>query len=166
MEKLKVYCPFCDKEHDLILINENVKTLVNNQEIEYDEKRYFCDKINEEFMTGSLLNENLLAAKDIYRKSNGLLTSNEIEGIRKKYNLSQADLSLILGWGEVTITRYETKEIQNVNYDIILRQISEDPYKLYDYFKLNKCFLSKYFKLHNFTNKKRYKNNSCIFIFY
>ena len=53
--------------------------------------------------------------------------------------MSQSDLALILGWGEVTITRYETKEIQNEKYDAVLRKIKDNPYLLYDYF-MNGCF--------------------------
>ncbi len=148
MNKVKIYCPFCDKEHDLNIITSSKITVVNDEEVVYDEKCYLCEETNERFMSGSLLNQNILNAKDIFRQNHNLLTSKDIKSIREKYNLSQADLSLILGWGEVTITRYETKEVQNINYDNILRQINDDPFKLYDYFKLNRD---------KFECKKQYK---------
>ena len=70
----------------------------------------------------------MLVARDAYRKNNHLLTSNEIAEIRKKYKLSQADFSLALGWGEVTVTRYESKQIQDSTYDTILRLVDKDPF--------------------------------------
>ena len=74
-----------------------------------------------------MINENLLNAKNAYRKKHNLLTSNEIIDIRKKYNLSQVDFSRLLGLGDVTITRYETKAIQDETYDSILRRVKDDP---------------------------------------
>lgn len=42
--------------------------------------------------------------------------------------MSQADLAILLGWGEVTITRYETKSIQDETYDQLIRMVKDDPY--------------------------------------
>lgn len=41
--------------------------------------------------------------------------------------ISQTDLSLVLGWGGKTITRYEGHQIQDVAHDSILRKIDDDP---------------------------------------
>ena len=138
MKTIKTYCPLCDCEHELEIVENNSECVIKGETIEYVETSLLCTEYNELFDNGELLDKNLLAAKDEYRRKHHLLTSKEIENIRNKYNISQADLSLILGWGEVTITRYETKEIQNENYDKILRQIEADPNKLQDYFMLNK----------------------------
>ncbi len=138
MKTINLYCPFCDKEHELRLVESETECIVKGETVRYVETTILCEEFGESFETGELLDKNLLSAKDAYRKNNGLLTSEEIANIRNNFKLSQADLSLILGWGEVTITRYETKEIQNENYDKILRSISEDPNKLQDYFMLNK----------------------------
>ena len=46
----------------------------------------------------------------------GLLTSDEIVAIRESHGLSQADLAKLLGWGEATISRYESKAIQDEAY--------------------------------------------------
>lgn len=46
----------------------------------------------------------------------GLLTSDEIVAIRESYGLSQVDLAKLLGWGEATISRYESKAIQDEAY--------------------------------------------------
>lgn len=138
MKTIRMYCPFCDCEHDLQIVENNSECIIKGEKVQYVETSLLCVESDEIFDNGEILDQNLLKAKDEYRKNHNLLTSKEIEAIRNKYNISQADLSLILGWGEVTITRYETKEIQNENYDKILRQIDADPNKLQDYFMLNK----------------------------
>ena len=43
------------------------------------------------------------------------------------YDLSQVDLARLLGWGEATISRYESKAIQDEAYDNMLRIIKENP---------------------------------------
>ena len=66
-------------------------------------------------------------AKDAYRRKVGLLTSEDIQSIRKKYDISQMDLCRILGWGDKTITRYESHQVQDRAHDEILRRIGNDP---------------------------------------
>lgn len=145
MEK---YCPICEKVHEVSMIERNNECIVKGEVIAYSEMLYHCDNCDLYFSDGEITDNNLLKARDEYRRQHNLLTSYEIKGIRDKYRLSQSDLALILGWGEITITRYETKEIQNENYDLILREINDNPYKLYDYYLLNKS---------SFDNKKQEK---------
>lgn len=145
---MKKYCPFCDKEHEISIIERESKNLIKGDEILSIEKVYHCEETGLEFSDGELMDNNLQCARNAYRIKNNLLTSDEIKEIRDKYSLSQSDLALILGWGEVTITRYETKEIQNANYDLVLRKIKDNPYMLYDYYLIN---------INNFPPKKQQK---------
>lgn len=128
MREKEILCHYCGKKAELITRMTSVE--IKNQEVEYQESFYRCEACNEEFEVGKCINDNLLAARDAYRKKNKLLTSSEIAEIRKKYNLSQADFSLALGWGEITITRYETKQIQDSTYDMILRMVQKNPFVL------------------------------------
>ncbi len=132
------YCEYCKKIHELDIVEKSDTIEIKGEEIIYLKKEYFCNYCKKTYITPELEELNQLIAKDEYRKKHHLLTSNEIKKIREKYSLSQSDLALILGWGEITITRYETKEIQNEKYDNILRKIDENPYILYDYFEINK----------------------------
>ncbi len=133
-------CPLCNKEHELQIIEKQDICDFKEEKIAYLKKEYYCKETNEKIVTPELEEINQLSIKDEYRKKHNLLTSSEIKEIREKYSLSQSDLALILGWGEVTITRYETKEIQNEKYDAVLRKIKDNPYLLYDYFEINKDY--------------------------
>lgn len=86
-----------------------------------------CDEEENEFVPFGLMDDNLLRARDAYRQEKGLLTSKEIVDIRSYYNLTQGDFSALLGWGDVTITRYETKTIQDETYDNIMRMVFNNP---------------------------------------
>ncbi len=129
------------------LIEERVrvaKSIIKDEEVEYEEKFYRCancDEEENEFVSGKIENENLLNARNSYRKAHGLLTSDEIIAIRENYGLSRVDLARLLGWGEATISRYESKAIQDDAYDNMLRIIRDDPLSALELLQKNaKCF--------------------------
>lgn len=136
----EMYCPICDTVHKVTFLEKSAKAVIKNVEVSYIEKVFVCDLCDEdnEFVTPKLMNENLLFARDAYREKKGLLTSSNIAAIRKKYGLTQSELALLLGWGEITITRYETKQIQDEAHDGVLRQIKDDPSVLYDFLSKNR----------------------------
>lgn len=122
-------CPMCDKVHMIKEYEDITTDIIKDEAITYKEKYYYCENASDEeniFVDGELLNENLLNGRNEYRKKHGLLTSYEIADIRKEYGLSQVDFARLLGWGDVTIARYETKAIQDEPYDMILRQVRDD----------------------------------------
>lgn len=119
-------CPFCEKVS--VLKERKIKEIIKGIEIEYIEKYYYCE--DEEFYDEELSKENYIKATDEYKSSKGLLTSKEIKEIREKYSLSQLDLAVLLGMGEVTVTRYETGIIQEKTHDMLLRIVKDEPHYL------------------------------------
>lgn len=62
----------------------------------------------------------------VYRSRKGLLQPKEIEVLRGKYGLSQRALARLMGWGLVTVQRYEAGSLQDAAHDTLLRRL-EDP---------------------------------------
>lgn len=140
LKKLHMECPLCDKIHEIEERRRTAMTIVKGEEVFYDERFCFCanaDADENEFETGTMTNENLLNARNAYRVKMGLLTSNEIIELRESYGLSQVDLARLLGWGEATISRYESKAIQDEAYDTMLRLIKDNPLKALEFLKKN-----------------------------
>lgn len=133
MKKLS-YCPICEKEHEFKIVEKSIKIKIKNEEIECLQKFYVCCETGEqiEFEDGKLANENLLALRDAYREKHNLMTSKKIRNLREKYNLTQRELATILDWGEITITRYETKQIQDEAHNDILFLLDSDPKEVFD----------------------------------
>lgn len=128
IKKVHMYCSVCGEEHELDLCEELTDGIIKNEKVNYIEHYYRCNKYNVEntFMIGEQWNESLINLMDAYRVSHDLLTSKDIKNIRNKYNITQAELAFLLGMGEVTITRYETKQIQDVSNDNILKMINNN----------------------------------------
>ncbi|MDW7662617.1 MAG: DUF4065 domain-containing protein [Bacillota bacterium] len=123
-------CPICDNVHLLDKKKRITQGVIKGETIEYEEVFFSCSVTNEEeneFVPATIFDENLLRARNVYRKSKGLLTSHEIAEIRKLYELTQSEFSNLLGWGEITVTRYESKTIQDETYDNLMRMTLENP---------------------------------------
>lgn len=141
IEKVKIDCPFCNKEHILEKRKRDTVGIVKGEQINFEEEYFLCnitETDENEFVTAKMMDENLLKARDEYRKKHDLLTSTQIKEIREKYKLTQAEFSFLLGVGEVTITRYESKSIQEEAYDKLMRLIDKDALLALDYLERNK----------------------------
>ena len=140
IRKIHMSCPLCDKTHEIEERKRTTTIIIKGEEVTYEERFYFCansDEDENEFETGAMTNENLLNARNAYRVKMGLLTSDEIVAIREGYGLSQVDLAKLLGWGEATISRYESKAIQDEAYDTMLRLIKDNPLQALEFLKKN-----------------------------
>lgn len=140
LKKIHMECPVCDKIHEVEERKRITTTIIKDEEVTYEERFYFCANAEEEeceFETGGMLNQNLLNARNAYRIKMDLLTSNDIIEIRENYGLSQVDLARLLGWGEATISRYESKAIQDDAYDAMLRLIKDNPLQALEFLKKN-----------------------------
>lgn len=140
IRKIHMPCPLCDKTHEVEERKRITTITLKGEEVTYEEKFYLCTNAAEnenEFENGAMTNENLLNARNAYRVKMGLLTSDEIVAIRENYGLSQVDLAKLLGWGEATISRYESKAIQDEAYDTMLRLIKDNPLQALESLKKN-----------------------------
>ena len=140
IRKIHMSCPLCDKTHEIEERKRTTTIIIKGEKVTYEERFYFCansDEDENEFETGAMTNENLLNARNAYRVKMGLLTSDEIVAIRESYGLSQVDLAKLLGWGEATISRYESKAIQDEAYDTMLRLIKDNPLQALEFLKKN-----------------------------
>ena len=101
---VKRYCPLCDKEHEVEERERLSSINIKGECVKYKEVYFECKETNEEeneFVSAKMMDENLLRARDVYRKEHNMLTSLEIKQIRQKYGVTQAEFSYMLGLGEV-----------------------------------------------------------------
>lgn len=130
IKNVEIDCPICDSIHSIEKRKRLTQAIVKGEVVDYEEVYFLCpvsDEEENEFVSAEIMDENLLRARDAYRTLKGLLTSDEIAKIRDYYGLAQSDFSTMLGWGEVTVTRYESKTIQDETYDNIMRMAYENP---------------------------------------
>ena len=121
---------FCEKCHDMVEYCIREKKMTKNikgKEIEYIGKVAICSKCGSEIFIADVRDYNLKMLDNAFREKEGLITVSEIELILDKYNIGKRPLSLLLGWGEGTLTRYLDGDIPTKQYSDILKTILNDP---------------------------------------
>ncbi|MBE6122326.1 MAG: DUF4065 domain-containing protein [Erysipelotrichaceae bacterium] len=127
LETVKMQCPCCMENHDVRKIRIEEQNTFKGMSVKYDAEYFYCDKADEMYADEEQISENDIKMKNSYRQEMDLLTSAQIIEIRMKYGISQSDLSLLLGWGGKTVTRYESHQVQDKAHDTILRKLDADP---------------------------------------
>ncbi len=133
----KEFCPHCEDIRDVSLVSKKEILPVLGETVEYEAKILRCGSCDNDFASESLENENFKTAYDIYRGRHNLLSPERIREIRTMYGLSQRSFSLFLGWGEITIHRYESGAIQDKVHNETLALL-EDPRNALKILELNR----------------------------
>ncbi len=119
------YCVNCDEERTLQVERRRQSLVVKGEHIEFEAPVLVCKECSEIVADPDYDDAVLRTAHDLYRARHGLLTSSEIVELRRRYGFSQRALSRLLGWGEVTIQRYEKGVIQDRAHDEVLRSLRD-----------------------------------------
>lgn len=127
VKRINYDCPQCDQYHEVEVYVQETQSLIEGNIVAHEETFYFCPNEKEEFIPAKVMNQNLLSARDAYRESIGLLPSFKIREIREVFKLTQKEFANLLGWGDVTVQRYESKAIQDETYDQKMKLVYEDP---------------------------------------
>ena len=137
------FCPNCEEYTKATLGVEKEIYNVRGEPIEVEAEVAICPKCGVKIFDEERDSRNLEIAYSRYREKHNLLPPDEIRTIRNKYGLSQRALSRLLGWGEITIHRYESGAIQDNVHDSTLRLI-EDPQNMRRFLQANQNKLPPY----------------------
>lgn len=127
-------CPECNHELKRVengTLQTKHKTSNGCKDILVENLSYSkCDYCNEIFYNPDDLDNyeiQLEKALEKERKNENLLTAKEIKAIRKKYNLTQLQLELLLKIGPKNVAKWETyKSNQSKTIDKLLRSMNDD----------------------------------------
>ena len=103
---MKVYCPYCKKEVEYKIEKRDLKEF-RGIEINTFENVAICNECNQDLYVNEIEDENNERIYQIYREKANIIKAEDIIKLREKYNISQRELTSILGFGKMTINRYE-----------------------------------------------------------
>ena len=141
MKMKKQFCTYCMDYRECEFQEKNKKEKIDNIEIEYLEKCYICKTCGEKIY-GDLLDYNTIEANNKLREKTGLIQVSEIQEILNKYNIGKKPLSLVLGLGEITITRYLDGQNPTRDNSELLKNILRNPILYEMYLEVNKDKIS------------------------
>ena len=84
-----------------------------------------CHEVVLRFTDAKRLQEDAIA---VYRKKHGLLSADEIRGVRERFGLTQSQLAGLLHLGSNTISRWESgRNVQTQAMEMLLRLLRDLP---------------------------------------
>ena len=122
--------------------NRNEALKIRDEVITVKTKVYFCPIGKHYFHDIDDEEEKFQKAYREYRNRKNLLQPKDIKQIREKYGFSQRAFTRFLGWGEITIQRYEAGALQDVAHNSLLFFI-RDFNNFKQLFQIRKSQLSK-----------------------
>ncbi|MEA1883697.1 MAG: DUF4065 domain-containing protein [Thermotogota bacterium] len=131
MKKAKTdYCGHCDKMVEYTIEKrENVERIIKGERFFVDENVAVCTNCGHDIFNNRLENENLKRGFKQYAHAHSLLSSEEIKAIRNQFGVNQKLFSKSLGFGEVTVQRYESGALPTKAFsDLIKRVKSPEEY--------------------------------------
>ncbi len=127
MTRNLIFCEECRDDVEYTITEVPMIGKIKGIEYHYIGKEARCVKCNTSVYVPEINDYNLKALYEVYRKENGIVSIDVILAIPKKYAIGKRPLSLLLGWGEQTFSRYCDGDIPTKQYSEILTKIYEDP---------------------------------------
>jgi len=118
-------CPLCEEEGLIEAVHVKKTFDIRGEPVEVSCEVSKCDKCGEEFINPMSQRDPLVQAYRTYQRQHNMLQPEEIKELRKRYGLTQGELTRILGWGGATLSRYENGSLQDTAHDRALKLLRE-----------------------------------------
>ena len=128
----------CRKETEYALRKTPVTKTIREKEYQFFITAAYCKECGCEVGVKGILEYNAGEIDEQFRKAEDIVTTEEIEKLGKIYSLGKAPLSIALGFGEVTITRYLAGQIPSKEYSDIMRAALSDTKVMKEMLESNK----------------------------
>ena len=130
-EKKFDFCTSCRKETSYKIIKKTVQKVIKDKSYEFKIAVAVCDECGKEMDIPGLFDLNIKSIDEQYKQAEGLISIDDIQKIMDIYNIGKAPLSIALGFGEITITRYLSGQMPSKKYsDIIKKALSSPNYMI------------------------------------
>ena len=142
MNEDKIFCEECRESIHPYIKSEKMSGKIKGVEYNYIGKIARCSKCNNEIYMPDINDYNLEMLYNEYRAKNNIVSLDVIRSIPQKYAIGKRPLSILLGWGEQTFTRYYDGDVPSKQYSDILKMIYDDPLYYIDILEKNKSRIS------------------------
>ena len=122
-ELKKAYCLNCDEKRAYKEKTTREEVTVRGITFSYPEHTAYCAECGSEVYVAEINDKNVQEREDAYRKASRLITVSEIKEILDKYKIGAGPLALVMGFGEVTITRYLNGQIPSRDHSDKLLEV-------------------------------------------
>ena len=127
MQRKLTFCEECREDVQYDILPVDLKGTLKGQEYEYTGEKAVCSLCEGEVYVAEIEDWNLKALYDVYRLENSIISLEKIKQLPQKYDIGKRPLSLLLGWGEMTFTRYFDGDMPTKQYSEMLERVYNEP---------------------------------------
>ena len=127
MKDNKTFCEECRNDVEYSTKSVPMTASIKGKQYSYTGTEAHCKECGSAVYVPEIIDANLRALYDEYRKENNIIPLDKINEIPAKYSIGKRPLSLLLGWGEQTFSRFADGDIPSKQYSDILLRIYNDP---------------------------------------
>lgn len=124
---LQDFCTECRKNTEYEIIKQIRQEIIRDRKYEFVFTTALCKECGEEMDIPGLIDLNIAERDKQYREAEGIISIEEMKKLMELYHIGKAPLSLALGFGEVTISRYLDGQMPSKKYSDIMKNALTSP---------------------------------------
>ena len=137
----KTFCEECRNDVEYTTASVPMTGTIKGKEYHYTGTEARCSDCGNLVFVPEISDDNLRSLYNVFREENGIVSLDVICAIPEKYDIGKRPLSLLLGWGELTFSRYCDGDIPTRQYSDILQRIYNEPQFYSELLEANKANL-------------------------
>ena len=126
MEKM-AFCEKCGEERPYRISSVPMVGRLKDEVYSYTGQEARCQTCGERMKVPETEEANLRSLYELYREKKGIISLEHIQAIPVRYAIGKRPLSKLLGWGELTFTRYYEGYLPSRQYSEVLKRLYEEP---------------------------------------
>ena len=127
MNNKTTFCENCREEVTFSIREDAAIRSLKGEDVSFIETSAVCNECGSDVFVAEFHDSNLMALYHSYRLKNSIISLENICEIPVKYAIGKRPLSLLLGWGELTFTRYCDGDMPTKQYAEVLSRIYNEP---------------------------------------
>ncbi|MGN0663369.1 MAG: type II toxin-antitoxin system antitoxin SocA domain-containing protein [Faecalibacterium sp.] len=140
----KTFCEECRNDVEYTTASVPMTGTIKGKAYHYTGTEARCADCGSLVFVPEISDDNLRSLYNVFREENGIVSLDVICAIPEKYDIGKRPLSLLLGWGELTFSRYCDGDIPTRQYSDILQRIYNEPQFYSELLEANKANLKSY----------------------
>ena len=134
---MKKYCIHCQQEIMYNIIEKSVTAVVRGRTVTYMSQAAICPNCGSELYIPQIHDTNLDRLDTAYKKQEDIISIKEINDILEMYHIGKRPLSRLLGFGEITVTRFLDGKLPSKKSSDILKSVLNSTSKMREYVENN-----------------------------
>ena len=136
------FCIECRNECEYEYKKITESFCIKNKMYDFKVTAAYCSNCHSEINVDGLLDLRTKEIDEQYREIEGIVTIDDINKLMELYDIGKTPLSYVLGFGEITITRYLQGLVPSKEYSDIIKKAMESPKYMREMLSINKKKIS------------------------